>query len=504
VVCYVYDVTNSALITPLVTSIPAMKGTFSTAFDSVATSGSYRLILHVATTNATALTLKVDSFKLFSNIVGGSAVQTPWQTYSPSFNGITATGANTRVWWQQRGESIALRGNIKIATVSAGGLEMSLPNGWTVNTNKLNFLPNSTHFGYYQRLDSSNWNPITTGGAMGEIFYNGGSAVGFLSFGPITSGTVNEYLPVASNAVFGALEDVVFEEIVIPITELANQGNFSVLVQDNLSEWTPWTPTFGSNAVGLEDFRWRQVGDSIEIHGFGEWNGAGGTFSFTMPQGLTIDGSNYDLGSSSPLGCATVVQSPFVIPAMTTYINSTTLGMISAYNVTSFSVSGLNYLAQPNLNNGDQFELSALVRVVEYAGQQPSLVGSTEASSTNIGLAGPSGTWTPTGTAVTAVSSITPEEFMYTRVGKIVTFSGSVDATASGSSDIEFSLTLPPLATSDFTLDTDCSGAGCSNVGGLAAVSVRADTATNEIFVFGQGNGGGSRNFRITGQYQIK
>lgn len=60
---YIYDVDGTSLITPVDVALLTASGTFSTTFISTG-STNYRLILHIATTNALAWTLKVDNVKV--------------------------------------------------------------------------------------------------------------------------------------------------------------------------------------------------------------------------------------------------------------------------------------------------------------------------------------------------------------------------------------------------------------------------------------------------------
>lgn len=63
---WIYDVTNNALIAPLVQTISSTTGIFYTNFIAT-TSTSYRLILHIATTNASAWTFKFDTVNVSPN-----------------------------------------------------------------------------------------------------------------------------------------------------------------------------------------------------------------------------------------------------------------------------------------------------------------------------------------------------------------------------------------------------------------------------------------------------
>lgn len=93
---YIYDVTNSALVTPQITYIGSSPGRFQTAFLPVASASSYRLIFHVATTSAAAWTLKVDRVSIHDvpttfNTSGVSSVATLTEG-----NGFGSTNTNIR------------------------------------------------------------------------------------------------------------------------------------------------------------------------------------------------------------------------------------------------------------------------------------------------------------------------------------------------------------------------------------------------------------------------
>lgn len=78
---FIYDITNTTLIpvTPLRTLIGATNTphTFVGVFQSVSTSVSYRLILHIATTNASAWDLLLDEIIVNGVITPGATVQVP-------------------------------------------------------------------------------------------------------------------------------------------------------------------------------------------------------------------------------------------------------------------------------------------------------------------------------------------------------------------------------------------------------------------------------------------
>ncbi len=115
---YVYDVTNSTLITPTTTFIGASPGRFQSTFLPVAGASSYRLIFHVATTSAAAWTLKVDKISIHEpasvfNTSGISSVAT-----LTTGNGFGSTNTNIRRYSSitTQGTAIACADDVALGT----------------------------------------------------------------------------------------------------------------------------------------------------------------------------------------------------------------------------------------------------------------------------------------------------------------------------------------------------------------------------------------------------
>jgi len=453
--------------------------------------GNTVAIRFLATANANQVYID-DVFIGQKDTLGGPVVES-WKQYTPSFNGITATGASTSVYYRRISDSIQLRGNVKIATVGAGGFEMSLPNGWTVDTTKLNFVNNSSHFGYYQRLDGSNWNPITTGGAMGEVFYNTGAAAGYLSFGPITSGSANEYLPTASNSVFGAGEDVVFDNVTIPISQIAGTGTFNAFTQDNLYDWNTYTPLWtgqsGSPAIGNGTLtgKWRRVGDEMEINIAVVWGGStvdgSGTYCWTLPDGYDIDYSKIShissyRGNFGYLHSLQASNQALWIIGKCDYAGDHYVSAVTSSG-TPATIQGATF---------DYLSLNFKVPVVQFTNNHNALVGFTDATPANSGLVNPysvvpsapisSGTYTPVFTLNTNLDAVTNAAAMWMKIGNVVFVYGKADfdATATGNANTDMSL---PLA-SNLATSNDLSGHGTQS-GTTSSNAQFYGDATNDV-----------------------
>lgn len=135
---WVYDVTNAALIAvsgsllePAVTSTYyKYRGVFQTASNST----SYRLIIHTATTSASAYTLKFDNFSVGPQVIANGAAESDWTSFTPTGSwstNTTYTGFRKRV-----GDSEEFV--IQVATSGAptsATLSINLP--VTIDTSKL-------------------------------------------------------------------------------------------------------------------------------------------------------------------------------------------------------------------------------------------------------------------------------------------------------------------------------------------------------------------------------
>ena len=115
-----------------------------------------------------------------------------------------------------------------------------------------------------------------------------------------------------------------------------------------------------------------------------------------------------------------------------------------------------------------------------------------------------SGTWTPTLTNVTNVTSSTARTCNYIRVGGMVHFSGTIDVTPTDVNPSTVRCTLP--VASNFTSEYDATG----TVTALTAVSaarfgnVTADTTNDAITIqLVAGNSGTSMRVNFTGSYRV-
>jgi len=132
---YIYDVTNAALITPRISELPAnFRGRFHTYFDA-SNSASYRVLIHVASTNANALDVYVDDF-----VIGPAAIapqgstSSDWEDATLTFNGLGTVVSYAAIMMQD-GPNLKLKGHVVPGTLSgvvAAGI--NLPNSLEVDS----------------------------------------------------------------------------------------------------------------------------------------------------------------------------------------------------------------------------------------------------------------------------------------------------------------------------------------------------------------------------------
>jgi hypothetical protein len=135
IVVYVYDVTNATLIQPDVYQLDG-SGEYVGQFQPSSTSGSYRLILHIAGTNASAWDFFFDDVEVGPSPVAHGVPGTDWQSYTPTGSWVantTYTGKYRRV-----GDSLELDVYLLLGGApTAAALTVNLPSGVTIDTTKL-------------------------------------------------------------------------------------------------------------------------------------------------------------------------------------------------------------------------------------------------------------------------------------------------------------------------------------------------------------------------------
>lgn len=136
---WIYDVTNTALIAVTPSTIQGGAGSyhkFSGVFQTASDSNSYRLILHVATTNAAAWTWDFDNVQVGPQTKLYGAPVTEWTAYTPGCS--WSTNATPTAMYRRIGDSIEVQFEVLLSGANVeGALTIDLPSGLTFDTAKM-------------------------------------------------------------------------------------------------------------------------------------------------------------------------------------------------------------------------------------------------------------------------------------------------------------------------------------------------------------------------------
>ena len=209
---YIYDVSNATLITPVTTGIPKATGSFVTTFDA-STSTSYRLIFHVASTNATAYDVYIDNIYVGAGVQQQGAAVGEWQAYTPVLSNAGTTSSNGG-YWRRVGSVMEIATHQTFTGAgAAGAFRIAIPSGYTIDTTRL---PATS----FDAVD-----PVGTGD-----YYNG-SAFSMLNVYVITTTTVNLIVTGAGNDILGnslANGHRIGTKFAVPIAEWAGSGTVNL------------------------------------------------------------------------------------------------------------------------------------------------------------------------------------------------------------------------------------------------------------------------------------
>lgn len=140
---YIYDVTNALIIQPsgykLDGSVVGANYSVKANFQSSSNSTSYRLILHCATTSASAFTLKFDNVVVSPVVYSVGAAMTDPIAFTPTVSNLgSGSGTATGFWSREGNKAIISYRFVKDATPGSGssGVTFSLPSGLSIDTAK--------------------------------------------------------------------------------------------------------------------------------------------------------------------------------------------------------------------------------------------------------------------------------------------------------------------------------------------------------------------------------
>lgn len=169
VTVWIYDVTNSTLITPTPYTINAATTTFVGTFQS-STSTSYRLIFHIGTTNAAAWTMKIDNVIVSASQTVFAAAMGPWQsnlTFTLTNFGTVASQVSK---YRIEGDSVRVRITTTVGTLVGATASCTLP--FVIDSAKMPSNTSGTAIGTFWCSGGAT-NPWGSVSSFGAVFYDG-------------------------------------------------------------------------------------------------------------------------------------------------------------------------------------------------------------------------------------------------------------------------------------------------------------------------------------------
>lgn len=143
VTVYIYDVTNATVIQPagyIVQNVASgTENKHIATFQTHATSTSYRLILHIASTSAQNYTLAIDNVVVGPQTVQYGAPITDWVSFTPTIN-WSATSSTNLGKWRRVGDSVEIETRLVLNGAPTGNFTFTLPFGWSIDSTKANSL----------------------------------------------------------------------------------------------------------------------------------------------------------------------------------------------------------------------------------------------------------------------------------------------------------------------------------------------------------------------------
>ncbi len=428
----------------------------------------------------------VGSYSVMSGILFGpgviaqAAVVTGWEEHTLVTDGM-GTIVSPKVIKRRVGSNLEMKGYFYPGTLdSVNAAKIFLPSGLNIDTTVLSDTRSSI-LGTFKQL--FNANSDLSGGTFEGVWT---WATGDNTSLSAATQSVNQLFAVRPADQVLANATLHSFEISVPIAEWALSGTMNVLQEDNLTQWKSYTPTFyGVGSPAVSSFQWRRVGSNMEMHGYFQVDVASGigAAEIGIPTGYTVDttGLTTNAKSFGSFSLLTAGGGSPIFDATNTGACYYGAGQTDRVRLTVNTGGDIYQTLTANtfLSNGGYVDVPFLsIPIVEFQNAQNALVGFASATETSLGLAGPAGTFTPTGANIQNVSVIANvRPMLYTRIGNIVTVYGTVDPTANiGTTAIlSFDLPIPAVLASQ----SDLQGHGIIISGG-SPVQVYGDTATNK------------------------
>jgi hypothetical protein len=291
---WIYDKDNTALIPVNTDYIGGASGKFITTFGAT-DADDYRLILHVATTNASAWTFEFDKVEVGPKDAIVAATITDWQSFTVTSSWV-ANSTHTGLW-----RRVGTNMEIKYYTALSGAptsasLTYNLPPGYTIDTSKL---INNGADDYDLTLDRGAGGFDTTGSAYPFVvrYHSATNILRVLEYNQsgstnVITASVNQASPVT-----WATGDSIYASASVPIVGWGTEvtiGNGSTFRMSNvLANGT----RVASTPTKLGEYRTKHK--SATSNDFSAWTDSAPSTAPTAADGMRIYADDYTTAGTS-------------------------------------------------------------------------------------------------------------------------------------------------------------------------------------------------------------
>lgn len=210
---FIYDVTNAVLITPAPYTIQGGTGNnwqFKAVFQTAYNSTSYRVIWHIATTNASAWTMDIDQVSVGPQAVSYGPPLGDWTAYTPTYGAGFGTVANSSMYYRRVGDSVQILGSFQCGTVAASVASFTLPSGMAIDYTKV-----STGVGAKHGMFLISHGELLLSNNDGGAVFSDGSTTGTLYFGQ-TGSASSTFAKMNGNSAHTS--NYIFVEATVPVS----------------------------------------------------------------------------------------------------------------------------------------------------------------------------------------------------------------------------------------------------------------------------------------------
>lgn len=172
---WLYDVTNSTLIQPTPYLIKNAVGAsvMKCEFQAASNSTSYRLIVHTASTSASAYTIRFDSFSVSPTMFISGASVSDWILETRISATAFGTTANSNIYSRRVGGELQVRGYIQAGTPTGSTASLDF-SGLTIDASKFGNKSSVVILGQGNQIKvASGGSGLFTAGYSQNIFYDG-------------------------------------------------------------------------------------------------------------------------------------------------------------------------------------------------------------------------------------------------------------------------------------------------------------------------------------------